>query len=85
MATQRQPAIPTSRSTVMSTGGMVCSVSPLAASTGLGVLADGGNAFDAALAVAAVEAVTLPSMCGLGGEVFAVMYQWDGVSPGASR
>ena len=69
-------AIPyVSRSIVMTTGGMVCSTSPLAASAGLRVLAGGGNAFDAAIAAAAVEAVTLPAMCGLGGEVFAILYQ----------
>ena len=59
----------------MSTGGTVCSASPLAASAGLRVLTEGGNAFDAALAVAAVETVTLPSMCGLGGEAVAILYQ----------
>ncbi|MBI4201343.1 MAG: gamma-glutamyltransferase [Chloroflexi bacterium] len=59
----------------MTTGGMVCSTSPLAASVGVRVLADGGNAFDAAIATAAAEAVTIPGMCGLGGEVFAIMYQ----------
>ena len=42
-----------SRSIVMTTGGMVCSTSPLAASAGLRVLAGGGNAFDAAIATAA--------------------------------
>lgn len=63
-----------SRSTVMSTKGIVCSSSPLAASSGLLVLAEGGNAFDASIAVAATEAVTVPSMCGLGGEAFAMMY-----------
>ena len=35
---------------------------------------EGGNAFDAAVAVAAAEAVTLPMMCGIGGEVFALLY-----------
>ena len=59
----------------MSTRGIVCSPSPVAASTGLRILAGGGNAFDAAIAVAAAETVTLPSMCGIGGEVFAIMYQ----------
>jgi gamma-glutamyltranspeptidase/glutathione hydrolase len=54
---------------------MVCSTSPLAASAGLQVLAGGGNAFDAAITTAAVEAVTLPGKCGLGGEAFAILYQ----------
>ncbi|MDO8749999.1 MAG: gamma-glutamyltransferase [Dehalococcoidia bacterium] len=64
-----------SRSPVMTTGGMVCSTSPLAASAGVRVLAAGGNAFDAAVAVAAVESVTVPGLCGLGGEAFAILYQ----------
>jgi gamma-glutamyltranspeptidase/glutathione hydrolase len=50
-------------------------VSPLAASAGIGVLRDGGNAFDAAIATAAVEAVSIPAGCGLGGEPFVLMYQ----------
>lgn len=64
-----------SRAPVMSLSGMVCSTSPLAASAGLRVLAEGGNAFDAAVATAATEAVTVPGLCGLGGEVFAILYQ----------
>ena len=64
-----------SRSPVMTSGGMVCSTSPLAASAGVRVLAEGGNAFDAAVATAAVEAVTVTGMCGLGGEAFAILYQ----------
>ena len=64
-----------SRSSVMTTGGMVCSISPLAASAGVRVLAEGGNAFDAAIATAAVEAVTVTGWCGLGGEAFAILYQ----------
>jgi gamma-glutamyltranspeptidase/glutathione hydrolase len=64
-----------SRSPVMTKGGVVCSTSPLAASAGTRVLTQGGNAFDAAIAVAAVEAVTIPNMCGLGGEVFAILYE----------
>jgi gamma-glutamyltranspeptidase/glutathione hydrolase len=51
------------------------SASPLAASTGLQVLQNGGNAFDAAVAMAAAECVCLPGMCGLGGEAFAILYQ----------
>ncbi len=64
-----------SRSTVYGRRGMVCSASPLAASTAIKVLHEGGNAFDAALALAAVEAVTLPSKCSIGGDTFAIFYQ----------
>ncbi len=52
----------------------MASISPLAASAGVRTLADGGNAFDAAVATAAVEAVTVPPACGVGGEPFAIMY-----------
>ena len=34
----------------------------------------GGNAFDAAIAVAAAEGVLLPMMCGLGGDAFVIAY-----------
>lgn len=63
-----------SRHLVYGRRGMVCSNSPLAASAGITVLQEGGNAFDAALAVAAVETVTLVPMCGLGGDSFVLLY-----------
>ena len=69
-----RPQIDTGRSTVYSSGGVVVSISPFAASAGAKVLADGGNAFDAAVAVAAVEAVTVSPACGVGGEPFVIMY-----------
>ena len=62
------------RSAVHGQNGMVCSDSPLAAAVGLRVMQDGGAAFDAALAVAAVEAVTLVPKCGLGGDSFILVY-----------
>ena len=68
------PRIETGRKTVYSSGGVVVSISPLAVSAGIFELAAGGNAFDAAVAVAAVEAVTVPPSCGLGGEPFVIMY-----------
>lgn len=64
-----------SHSSVLTQNGLVCSASPLAGAIGSGVLRDGGNAFDAAVAVAAAECVTLPPMCGIGGEVFALCYE----------
>jgi gamma-glutamyltranspeptidase/glutathione hydrolase len=53
---------------------MVASASPAAAAAGMRVLLEGGNAFDAAIAVAMVEGLTIPMMCGLGGDMFAVLY-----------
>ncbi len=64
-----------SRELVYSSRGIVCSNSPLAASAGIRVMQEGGNAFDAALAVAAAEAVTLVPFCGMGGDSFILLYQ----------
>ena len=55
-----------------------CVASPhyLASSAGLAVLADGGNAIDAAIATNLVLGVVAPYMCGYGGDLFAIV--WDG-------
>jgi gamma-glutamyltranspeptidase/glutathione hydrolase len=53
---------------------MVATAHPRAALIGAGILERGGNAFDAAIAIAAAEGVLLPMMCGLGGDGFAVIY-----------
>ena len=60
---------------VFGTNGMVATAHPLATSTGIQVLANGGNAVDAAIAVAAAQNVLLPASCGLGGDVFAIVYE----------
>lgn len=57
--------------------GMVAFSQPLAAQVGLQVLKDGGNAADAAIAVAAMVNVTEPMMNGLGGDAF-VLVRWQG-------
>jgi gamma-glutamyltranspeptidase/glutathione hydrolase len=56
------------------TRGMVCSAHPVAAFIGLSIMQRGGNAFDAAIAVAAAEGVVLPMKCGLGGDAFVVLH-----------
>ena len=46
----------------------------LASSAGLAVLASGGNAVDAAVATNLVLAVVYPHMCGVGGDLFAMVW-----------
>jgi gamma-glutamyltranspeptidase / glutathione hydrolase len=58
-------------------GGAVAAANHLAAAAGLSMLGHGGNAADAAIAAAAVMAVTSPHMCGLGGDLFAVIVGGD--------
>ena len=53
--------------------GAVAAANDLAAAAGAHLLASGGNAVDAALATAAVMAVVAPHMCGLGGDMFAIV------------
>jgi gamma-glutamyltranspeptidase/glutathione hydrolase len=54
---------------------MVASADHLASSAGVAILRDGGSAADAALAAGAVLAVTSPHMCGMGGDMFAVVHR----------
>jgi gamma-glutamyltranspeptidase/glutathione hydrolase len=57
---------------------MVCSVDHLASSAGVQVLAQGGSAADGAIAASAVLAVTTPHMCGMGGDLFALVHHRAG-------
>jgi gamma-glutamyltranspeptidase/glutathione hydrolase len=54
---------------------MVAASDHLASSAGLAVLRHGGNAADAAIAAGAVMAVTSPHLCGMGGDLFALVHR----------
>ena len=64
----------THRPTVTGTRGMVACAHPLAALSGARMLLEGGNAFDAAVAVAAALNVVEPYMSGIAGVGYAIMY-----------
>ena len=66
---------PSLRPDVMGTRGAVSSDHALASSTGLDVLRRGGNAVDAAIAMAGVLAVVRPHMNGVGGDNFLLIRQ----------
>ena len=63
------------RSVTMATHGMVATSHPLAVQIGLNVLKNGGNAVDAAIAVNAALGLMEPMSCGIGGDLYALV--WD--------
>lgn len=73
MSTDSPPRTP-----ALSTDAMVVANHPAVSAAGLAALHDGGNAFDATLAMAAMCWLVLPGQCGVGGDAFAVVREPDG-------
>ena len=63
------------RSVVMAQNGMVATSHPLATQIGLDILKKGGTAIDAAIAANAALGLMEPTGCGVGGDLFAIV--WD--------
>jgi gamma-glutamyltranspeptidase / glutathione hydrolase len=80
LAAERNPPTPfkTGRSVTLANNGMVATSHPLAAQIGLDVLKHGGNAIDAAIATDAAMGLLEPMSCGVGGDLFAIV--WDAKS-----
>jgi gamma-glutamyltranspeptidase/glutathione hydrolase len=66
------------RSVVHGRHGMVAAAHPLAVQIGLDILEEGGTAVDAAIAVNAALGFLEPVSCGIGGDLFAIV--WDAES-----
>ncbi len=64
-----------SRSEVICRHGIVCAAQPLAVQVGIEILRSGGNAVDAAIAVNAALGLMEPVANGIGGDLFAIV--WD--------
>src|SRR5262249_5572664 len=76
-AADRNTPVPfkSGRSVVIAPHGMVATGHPLAVQIGLDILKRGGNAVDAAIAVNAALGLMEPTSCGMGGDLYALV--WD--------
>lgn len=78
---EAEPTAATRQTANVYTNGMVSSAHPLATEAGLEILAAGGNAFDAAVAIASTLNVVEPMMSGMGGYGTIMVYSAEDSQP----
>jgi gamma-glutamyltranspeptidase/glutathione hydrolase len=74
-------AVMAEQCTARGSRGVACAAAPLAAGAGAAALAEGGNAFDAVVAMGLAESVLLPPKCGLGGDLVALVVESGSPEP----